>query len=254
MLMVPLMVETIYKKLKDVNPLLPKKLVAKEAFGGNLEYIFCGGAYLDPMYVSEFKKYGIDILQGYGMTECSPVICSNNHRHNRPGSVGKPLDNCTIRFVDEEIQVKGTSVMAGYYDMPVETAEAFQDGWLCTGDLGYLDSDGFMFITGRKKNLIILANGENISPEELEGKLSVEPLISEIVVTGDGNHLTAHIYPDQDMIEKKHMDAAKTADKIQKIIDSFNKNQPTYKRISALDIRKEPFEKSSTKKIKRNLV
>ena len=118
MLMVPLMVETIYKKLKDVNPLLPKKLVAKEAFGGKLEYIFCGGAYLDPMYVTEFKKYGIDILQGYGMTECSPVICSNNHRYNRPGSVGKLLDNCAVRFVDEEIQIKGTSVMSGYYDMP----------------------------------------------------------------------------------------------------------------------------------------
>lgn len=254
MLMVPLMVETIYKKLKDVNPLLPKKLVAKEAFGGKLEYIFCGGAYLDPMYVTEFKKYGIDILQGYGMTECSPVICSNNHRYNRPGSVGKLLDNCAVRFVDEEIQIKGTSVMSGYYDMPDETAEAFQDGWLCTGDLGYLDSDGFMYITGRKKNLIILANGENISPEELEGKLSVEPLISEIVITGDGNHLTAHIYPDQDFVDKKHMDAARTSEKLQKIIDTFNKNQPTYKRISALDIRKEPFEKSSTKKIKRNLV
>ena len=254
MLMVPLMVETIYKKLKDVNPLLPKKLVAKEAFGGKLEYIFCGGAYLDPMYVTEFKKYGIDILQGYGMTECSPVICSNNHRYNRPGSVGKLLDNCAVRFVDEEIQVKGTSVMSGYYDMPDETAEAFQDGWLCTGDLGYLDSDGFMYITGRKKNLIILANGENISPEELEGKLSIEPLISEIVITGDGNHLTAHIYPDQDFVDKKHMDADRTSEKLQKIIDTFNKNQPTYKRISALDIRKEPFEKSSTKKIKRNLV
>ena len=111
-----------------------------------------------------------------------------------------------------------------------------------------------MYITGRKKNLIILANGENISPEELEGKLSVEPLISEIVITGDGNHLTAHIYPDQDFVDKKHMDAAKTSEKLQKIIDTFNKNQPTYKRISALDIRKEPFEKSSTKKIKRNLV
>ena len=144
--------------------------------------------------------------------------------------------------------------MSGYYDMPNETAEAFQDGWLCTGDLGYLDSDGFMYITGRKKNLIILANGENISPEELEGKLSIEPLISEIVITGDGNHLTAHIYPDQDFVDKKHMDAARTSEKLQKIIDTFNKNQPTYKRISALDIRKEPFEKSSTKKIKRNLV
>lgn len=254
MLMVPLMVETIYKKLKDVNPLLPKKLVAKEAFGGNLEFIFCGGARLEPAYIEEFQKYGVKIYQGYGLTECSPVISANGQLYDRPGSVGKPLANCEVRFVDEEIQVRGTSVMSGYYQMPEETGEALQDGWLCTGDLGKMDEDGFLYITGRKKNLIILSNGENISPEELEGRLALEKLIEEIVVTGNGNYLTAHIYPDYDFAGKKHMDEEKIRLKLQKILDDYNRKQPTYKRIIGLDVRTEPFEKSSTRKIKRQTV
>ena len=253
-LMVPLMVETIYKKLKSVNPLLPKKLVAKEAFGGSLEYIFCGGARLDPFYIDEFKKYGITIFQGYGMTECAPVISNNGQLADRVGSVGKPLNNCEIRFVDGEIQVRGSSVMQGYYQMPEETAETLKDGWLCTGDLGYLDEDGFLFITGRKKNLIILSNGENISPEELEGKLGLEPLVGEIVVTGGSDGLKAHIYPDPEYVEKKKMNPQKVHDELQKILDHYNRRQPTYKQIVALEVRDQPFVKSSTRKIKRNLV
>ena len=254
MLMVPLMVETIYKKLKEVNPLLPKELVAKEAFGGNLEYIFCGGARLEPMYMEEFEKYGIRIYQGYGMTECAPVISSNGQLYNRTGSVGKPLSNCQLRFVEEEIQVKGSSVMLGYFEMPEETAGTVTEGWLHTGDLGRLDEDGFLYITGRKKNLIIMANGENISPEEIEGKLSCERLISEIVVTGDGNRLKAHIYPDPDMVARKKMEPETVRVKLQQILDAYNDRQPTYKRITALEIRDKEFEKSSTRKIKRNLV
>ena len=253
-LMVPLMVETIYKKLKSVNPLLPKKLVAKEAFGGSLEYIFCGGARLDPFYIDELKKYGITIFQGYGMTECAPVISNNGQLADRVGSVGKPLNNCEIRFVDGEIQVRGSSVMQGYYQMPEETAETLKDGWLCTGDLGYLDEDGFLFITGRKKNLIILSNGENISPEELEGKLGLEPLVGEIVVTGGSDGLKAHIYPDPEYVEKKKMNPQKVHDELQKILDHYNRRQPTYKQIVALEVRDQPFVKSSTRKIKRNLV
>lgn len=254
MLMVPLMVETIYKKLKEVNPLLPKRLVAREAFGGNLEYIFCGGARLEPMYMEEFEKYGIRIFQGYGMTECAPVISSNGQLHNRTGSVGKPLSNCQIRFVEEEIQVKGSSVMLGYFEMPEETAETITDGWLHTGDLGRLDEDGFLYITGRKKNLIILANGENISPEEIEGKLACERLIGEIVVTGNGNRLKAHIYPDQDIVTKKRLDPDAVKAGLQQILDAYNDRQPTYKRITALEVMDGEFEKSSTRKIKRNLV
>ncbi len=253
-LMVPLMIETITKKLKEVNPLIPKKMVRKEVFGPNLEMICAGGAYLDPYYIEELKKYGVEIFQGYGMTECSPVISTNFQGENRPGSVGKAMPNCQVRIMNEEIQVKGTSVMQGYYEMPEETAETLQDGWLCTGDLGRIDEDGYIFITGRKKNLIILSNGENISPEEIEGKLALDDLVGEIVVTGNGNYLTAHIYPEEAYVEKKHLNDEKIEKKLRALLDDYNKNQPTYRRIVGLEIRKEPFEKSSTKKIKRNLV
>ncbi len=254
MLMVPLMIETIAKRLKEVNPLIPKKMVRKEVFGPNLTMIFAGGARLDPSYIEEFKKYGIDIFQGYGMTECSPVIATNGQFFDRPGSVGKALSNCEIRIKDEEIQVRGTSVMFGYYKMPEETQEALQDGWLCTGDLGYIDEDGFLYITGRRKNLIILSNGENISPEELESRFALDDLVGEIVITGDGNYLTAHIYPDAEYTEKKHLSAEKIEKRLQALLDNYNKTQPTYRRVIGLDIRTEPFVKSSTKKIKRNLV
>ena len=204
--------------------------------------------------MEEFEKYGIRIYQGYGMTECAPVISSNGQLYNRTGSVGKPLSNCQLRFVEEEIQVKGSSVMLGYFEMPEETAGTVTEGWLHTGDLGRLDEDGFLYITGRKKNLIIMANGENISPEEIEGKLSCERLISEIVVTGDGNRLKAHIYPDPDMVARKKMEPETVRVKLQQILDAYNDRQPTYKRITALEIRDKEFEKSSTRKIKRNLV
>ena len=166
-LMVPLMVETIYKKLKSVNRLIPKKLVGREVFGKRLNHIIVGGAYLDPMYVTEFRKYGITIWQGYGMTETSPVIAFNGERGISDGSVGRPIDNTEVKIEDGEILVRGDIVMKGYYKMPEETAEALKDGWMHTGDLGRFDENGFLYITGRKKNLIILANGENVSPEEL---------------------------------------------------------------------------------------
>jgi len=179
-LLVPLVIESIYGKLKDAGSLIPKKMVAKAAFGGNLRIICSGGAYLDPDYVDRFKEYGITILQGYGMTECSPVISTNLEWENKKGSVGKLLPNCEAKVVDEEIWVRGSSVMQGYYKMPERTAETLEDGWLKTGDLGYVDEDKFVYITGRRKNLIILANGENVSPEELENELSS-------LGTGEGN-------------------------------------------------------------------
>ena len=135
-LLVPLVIESIYGKLKDAGSLIPKKMVAKAAFGGNLRIICSGGAYLDPDYVDKFKEYGITILQGYGMTECSPVISTNLEWENKKGSVGKLLPNCEAKVVDEEIWVRGSSVMQGYYKMPEQTAETLEDGWLKTGDLG----------------------------------------------------------------------------------------------------------------------
>ncbi len=251
MLMVPMMIETIYKRLVGAGKILPKKLVAAKVFGGNLTTVFSGGAHLDPFYIDKFKEYGVDIYQGYGMSECSPVISSNTPLANKPGSVGKILKNASVKIENGEILVKSSSVMAGYYKMPDETKETLEGGWLHTGDKGYVDEDGYLFINGRVKNLIILSNGENISPEEIENKLSLYPLIDEVVVTGDGNGLTARIYPDQDLIIKKKMNGEKLEAELQRILDDYNKSQPTYRRIVHLVIRENPFRRNTTRKILR---
>jgi long-chain acyl-CoA synthetase len=251
MLMVPMMIETIYKKLESTGKLLPKKLVAAKAFGGNLTTVFSGGAHLNPLYIDKFREYGINIYQGYGMSECSPVISSNTPSCNKPGSVGKVLKNAQVKIENDEILVRSTSVMTGYYKMPEETAKTLSDGWLHTGDKGYVDEDGYLFVNGRVKNLIILSNGENISPEEIENKLSVYPLIEEVVVTGEGTALTARIYPNQDLVAKKKYDSEKLERELKKILDEYNSAQPTYRRITHLVVRENPFKRNTTRKILR---
>jgi len=251
MLMVPLMLETIYKRLAAAGPLIPKKILAAKIFGGNLKIIFTGGAHLDPYYIEKFAEYGVEVLEGYGMSECSPVISCNLPDDHKAGSIGKPLSNVEIAFEDGEILVKGSSVMKGYYNMPEETKETVKDGWLHTGDKGYLDDDGFLFINGRIKNLIILSNGENISPEEIENKLALGKLVGEVVVTGENNGLTARIYPDQDVVRTKKMNEEKIRTELQAFLDKYNKTQPTYRQITGLVVRKNPFARSATKKIKR---
>lgn len=249
-LLVPLVIESIYAKLKAAGNLLPKKLIAQQAFGGKLKTICSGGAYLNPEYVEKFAEYGITILQGYGMTECSPVISNNLEWDNRVGSVGKLLPNCEAKIVDEEIWVKGSSVMMGYYKMPEETAETLEDGWLKTGDLGYVDEDGFVYITGRKKNLIILANGENVSPEEIENQISKEDLVKEIIVRETDKVIQAEIFPDYEYAKKKRIHDIPA--KLQEIIDEYNKTAPVYKRILDMVVRETEFEKNTSKKIKRH--
>lgn len=251
MLMVPLMIETIYKKLASVDAAIPKLAVAANVFGGNLKIIFTGGAHLDPYYIEQFAGYGVDVLEGYGMSECSPVISSNTPEVHKAGSIGKPLSNVEIKFENGEILVKGSSVMKGYYQMPEETAETLKDGWLHTGDKGYMDEDGFLFINGRVKNLIILSNGENISPEEIENKLALNMLVGEVVVTGENNGLTARIYPDQEVVAAKGLDEDAVRAALQEFLDQYNKKQPTYRQVTGLVVRKNPFIRSSTKKIKR---
>lgn len=247
-LMVPLVIESIYKKLRDVDPAIPKELVAGEVFGGKLKTICSGGAYLDPEYVRKFAEYGIDVLQGYGMSECSPVISTNPSWDNRIGSVGMLMPNLEAKTVDHELWVKGSSVMMGYYKMPEETAEALEDGWLKTGDLGYVE-DGYVYLTGRKKNLIILANGENVSPEELENELNRNDLVKEILVREKDKVIEAEIFPDMEAAQKLGVEDVKA--ELQKIIDAFNKNMPVYKRIANLVVRETEFEKTAAKKIKR---
>lgn len=248
-LMVPLMIESLYAKLKAAGDAYPKEVIGQMAFGGKLKTICSGGAYLDPDYVDRFAEYGITILQGYGMTECAPVISNNLEWDNRKGSVGKLLPNCEGKVVDNEIWVKGSSVMQGYYKMPEQTAETLEDGWLKTGDLGYIDEDNFVYITGRKKNLIILANGENVSPEEIENQISREDLVKEIIVREKNKVIQAEIFPDYEYAENAGIIDIRAT--LQKLLDAYNIDAPVYKRVLDLVVRETEFEKNTSKKIKR---
>lgn len=248
-LMVPLMIETMAKKLEEAAG-LPPEIVKKEVFGENFHTICSGGAYLNPSYIDLFKRYGITILQGYGMTECSPVISTTVSWNIRKEAVGQLIPNCEAKTVDEELWVRGSSVMKGYYKMPEETAAALtEDGWLRTGDLGYVDEEGFVYLTGRKKNLIITKNGENVSPEELENKIGVHRLVQEILVRESEGVIEAEIFPDYEYAKKKEITDIRAI--LQEEIDGYNKTAPAHKRIYRLKIRETEFEKTPSKKIKR---
>lgn len=247
-LMVPLMIETLAKKLEEAA-WMPAPIIKAKVFGKQFHTICSGGAYLNPAYYDTFKRYGITILQGYGMTECAPVISTNLSWDNRKGSVGKLMPNCEAKTVDEELWVKGSSVMQGYYHMPEETAATLEDGWLKTGDLGYVDEDGYVYLTGRKKNLIITPNGENISPEEIENKIGEARLVQEILVRDNEGVIEAEIFPDYEYATKKKIKDVPA--ELQKIIDDYNQGAPLYKRVFSLKVRETEFEKNTTKKIKR---
>ena len=247
-LMVPLMIETMAKKLEAAEG-LPAEVVKREVFGEQFTTIISGGAYLPPAMLDLFGKYGIDILQGYGMTECAPTISTTVGWNIRKGTVGQLLPNCEAKTVDEELWVRGSSVMQGYYKMPEETAETLVDGWLRTGDLGYVDEDGFVHLTGRKKNLIITKNGENVSPEELENKLGENKLICEIIVREKEGVIQAEIFPEAEYVEKAGITDVNA--ELQKLIDEYNTGAPAYKRIYSLVVRDTEFPKTPSKKIKR---
>ena len=202
-----------------------------------------------PDMIDLFESYGITILQGYGMTECAPVISTNVSWDIRKNSVGKLLPNCEAKVVDKELWVRGSSVMQGYYHMPEETKETLVDGWLRTGDLGYVDEDGFVYLTGRKKNLIITKNGENVSPEELENKIGEARLVQEILVREKEGVIEAEIFPDLDYVKKKRI--KNVEEELQKVIDAYNQEAPAYKRVYKLKVREREFEKTPSKKIKR---
>lgn len=252
MCLVPMVIEGLYNKLIDGSVILPKKLVAKAALGGNLKKIFSGGAYLNPKFIDGFKEFGIDIIQGYGMTECSPVISTNLPGKIKKESVGQLISNCEAKIIDEEIYVKGSSVMMGYYKMPKETEETLIDGYLKTGDLGYIDDDNYIYITGRRKNLTILANGENVSPEEIENELTINRMVKEIIVSEESNRIKAEIFPNYDYLSKKKI--KNVEEEIKSIIDRYNAETPIYKRITTLKIRETEFDKTTSKKIKREYV
>ncbi len=223
-----------------------------ESLGGNLKYIFCGGAYLDPVIEKFFNDIGIPVLTGYGLTECSPVVATSRlHGGRRRGSLGLPLDcnEVIIHDPDEngigEIYIRGDNVMMGYYGDPEATAEAFDGDWLKSGDYGYFDKDGYLYFTGRKKNLIILSNGKNVSPEDIENVLNRIDIIKEVIVYAEKDKITAECYLDEDT----YPDAR---ERLQGEIERVNKDLADYKRVSSIKIRDTEFPKTTSLKIIRN--
>ena len=211
--------------------------------GGRLHTIICGGAALDPELIRFFRALGIEVLQGYGITECSPVVSVNRPGNNLVGSVGQPLPCCEVKIDGREICVRGDSVSPGYYGDAQATSESFRDGWFHTGDLGRLDRKGNLFFEGRVKNLIILANGENVSPEELEEKLyQTEGILDAAVYEKDGR-ITAELFVDRALIPD--VPAA------WRIVSPINRSLASFKQIGEIVLRETEFEKTATRKIKR---
>ncbi|MBQ6795896.1 MAG: AMP-binding protein [Clostridia bacterium] len=250
MLVVPMIAQTLYKQIMNAANAknLPPETVAQAVFGGRLRCIYSGGAYLAPEVQQGYLDLGIPICQGYGMTECSPRISTANFNNvSTKGDVGEVVKGCTVEIRDGEIVVKSPSVMQGYYKYPEATAEALdEDGWLHTGDLGYVE-DNRIFITGRKKNLIILSNGENVSPEELENKFATVDLVSEILVYAEDGFVTAEILPNFDVCP----DIDEAATTLKEVIKQINLTLPSSKTIRRLRLRDVEFDKTTSKKIKR---
>lgn len=235
--------EQLLKLDIDFRRKLFKKII--DELGGNLQYVICGGAFLDQDIIDDFHAWGISVLNGYGITECSPVVAVNRNHFIKKGSVGQVLEDVEIRISpDGEICVKGDLVMQGYFNDPQATAQVLQDGWFNTRDLGTIDSDRFLFLTGRGKNLIILSNGENVSPEQIEMVLSRHDEIAEVVVFAKNSQLCAAIYPDPDLDRPQ--------EKIEEIVARYNEQQPAAKQIARTMLRSEPFEKNASQKIVRS--
>lgn len=296
LVLVPLFVSTIYKriwaeaekqgraetlkkgiaiseKLRKAGIDVRRKLFKSvhDKFGGRLVKIICGGAKLNPEYIEGFEAIGISIYEGFGITECSPLTAVTPYYARKVGSIGTDVTCCKMRIEPNgqqsdngyelgELQVKGTNVMLGYYNNPEATAEVFtEDGWFKTGDIGYKDEEGYYFITGRSKFVIVLENGKNVFPEEIEDYLDSIDEIAECVVVGrkaedsDEVKLIAVVYPNAEKFAenetKENIHAAINA----KIIN-LNRTLPSFKQIKGVELRDTEFEKTTSRKIKRNLV
>ena len=236
-----------------------------QAFGGGMHLFIAGGAAMDPEITEAFEAMGIPMIQGYGMTEYAPIIAVNQDNYSIAKSVGRPMPETKVRIdnADEngvgEIVVKGPSVMLGYYEDQEATDEAIEDGWLHTGDLGYLDSDDFLYLTGRKKTVIVTKGGKNIFPEELEAVLKENELIKETIVHGVtdktvGNVIvTADIQPNYELLEEQRgkMSSSDVYHFYRELIDEINKTLPPYKVIKRINIRENGFAMTTTGKVKR---
>lgn len=299
LVLVPLFVNTMYKKIWSeaeasgrgkalkAGLALSKTLMSMgidkrrtifkavhEAFGGRLDHIICGGARLNPDLIVAFEDFGISIFEGCGITECSPLTSVTPYFNRKYGSVGPAVPCCRVRisneysdgipneqgYIEGEIQVKGDNVMLGYYNNPEANEASFtKDGWFRTGDMGYMDGDGYVFITGRYKSVIVLENGKNVFPEEIEEYLEGIDTIAEVVVVGrkakdsDEVVLTAVVFPNVEKFPKGAKEDL-MKESIRNAINQVNRRLPSFKQIKALELRKTEFEKTTTKKIKRHLV
>lgn len=290
---VPLLVEAIYNKIQkeidkqgktkliktaikisnfllklhiDIRRKLFKQVI--EQLGGKLRFVISGGAALDPVVEKGFWDLGIQMVQGYGLTETAPVIASENDFKTRLGSIGVPMENVTVEFVNQdengigELRVKGPNVMLGYYENEEETNNVLKDGWFYTGDLGYKDKDGFIFLTGRQKDMIVLKNGKKIFPEEIETLVNRIDLVEECIVFGmpdekDKNDLklSVKVVYNKDEVKAKHGDISE--EEIKNIIWDRIKNEvnttvPRYKHITNMILTDKELIKTTTKKVKRN--
>ncbi len=289
---VPLLVEAIYKKIEqEIEKKGKTKLINKakkvsnfllklgidvrrklfreviDALGGSMRFVISGGAPLDKRVAQGFNELGIKLVQGYGLTETAPVISAENCKKVRYGSIGIPMDNVEVEIVDKdedgigELRVKGPNVMLGYYENEEETNKVLKDGWFYTGDLGYFDKDGFLFLTGRRKDMIVLKNGKKVFPEELETLINRLDIVEECIVFGipdekDKNDikLSVKVVYNKDVAKEKYPNM--TEEELKKVIwekiKEINKTFPPYKYIKNMILTDEELIKTTTKKVKRN--
>lgn len=260
---------TMSKLLKLYNhPKIVKKMFKEihTTFGGHLNLLIAGGAAIDPAVIEDMQAMGIPMIQGYGMTENAPIIAVNKDRYSKPAAAGLPMPGTEIKISEPdkdgigEIICKGPSVMLGYYNNPEETEKTIRDGWLYTGDYGYFDKDGFLYVCGRKKSVIVTKNGKNIFPEEVEFYLSQSPYIQECLVHGVEDEksgdivVKAEVFLDSEAVELdfgRVPSSEELAGFIKEEIDKINDKMPIYKRIKRFSIKEEEFEKTTSRKIKR---
>lgn len=289
-LCVPLLLENLHKNIvKNMNKTLPekyrnsngenpysslpffmKKIVrnkVKNTLGGRLRVFIVGAAAANPNILSDFRDLKLNTLQGYGLTECAPLVAGNTDFFQRDDSAGLPIPNVEYKIDspnDEgvgEILVKGPNVMLGYYEDEEKTNQTIVDGWFHTGDLGKIDENGYLYITGRCKSVIVTKNGKNIYPEEVEYYLNDNPLISEALVLGihkendDETYINAQIYPNIQAITEYLKGSVPTKEEIWKVmsdvVSNVNKKLPNYKHIKSFGVRDKEFEKTTTQKVKR---
>ena len=292
MLGVPLLWHAIYKKIEEamaengmwkvnaakrvasfsekiLRTQIRRKVFAKvhEKFGGCFRIMISGGAAVDPKVARGFRELGFTFLQGYGLTEAAPIIAVNRDFAFKDDAAGLPLPSVEVRIAeDSEVLARGPNIMKGYYNNPETTQETLKDGWLHTGDLGYIDEDGFLHIQGRKKAVIVTPGGKKVYPEEVEAELMKSPYILECLVWGE-----SHSHPNQEVevqavvvpnteyfisqgLEKTGgVDIARVEEILKREVKERCQNLAPFKRVTSLTIRHEEFEKTTTKKIKRYL-